>query len=396
MNDRGTSEQFTQFERMMFIPLCVGWIVGATPCLSGQDDRSHPQLIETSMPALVAYEYGFVRDVMRAADARGIQLNDMTLLENDAPGAGWSQKGPFLEPLHQGVLAAKTWSLIDTSALAAHIVLYLVPPSNPDRQKPYYLLVNGHRIEGKPVAWHEGTWHWVQVPVDWLQTGVNEIIVGCDAEKGRGYELLFARDDEYDTGGGRYSFLGNTSRVGADQIALGEKTPQRMLQPIEVGQYSAKSTDGGRTWSGGRLGGPPGVRGEYTIRLNFKRYQPHGWLRSPVVDLWASQEQGAELVEQGKLLELGLDVAGTSPAGTEIAWAVRFADTADIMARAWGEFQSLGTGPKATFPLDHGDMRFMQWQAVLASKDGVTTPVVRGVTIRRNFCAPIGCRARSP
>ena len=51
----------------------------------------------------------------------------------------------------------------DVAARDAHVVLFMVPCDKPEEQAPYYLIVNGNRVEGNPVPWHEGTWHWVRV-----------------------------------------------------------------------------------------------------------------------------------------------------------------------------------------------------------------------------------------
>ena len=44
--------------------------------------------ITTRVSAVDAYESGFAYDVIRTADGQGVKLNDLVLIENDAPGAG--------------------------------------------------------------------------------------------------------------------------------------------------------------------------------------------------------------------------------------------------------------------------------------------------------------------
>src|SRR5690606_29366328 len=144
--------------------------------------------------------------------------------------------------------------------------------------RPYVVLVNGHRVEGIPVPWHEGIWHWVPVPVDYLLEGPNEFIVVCDAPAGKGYDLLFARADEYAMGGGPYTYDGNTAMISAGFVEVPDGALPDDFDRIDVGKTSMRSTDGGVTWTTGMLGGEKDVPGEYTMRLHLERYHSDGLL----------------------------------------------------------------------------------------------------------------------
>jgi len=348
-------------------------------------DGTLTQPVTTKITALTAYEKGFAFDVIRSAGNGSVQLDDLVLIENDAPGAGFSQKGTCCERIHQGVLARKTLFLQNPAARDAHVVLFMKPLLDRDRQEPYYLLLNGHRIAGSPIAWHEGTWHWVRVPVGCLRQGKNEIIVGCDAAEGQGYELLLAREDEYQAGGGKHTYEGNTAMIAAGQVKLPANPEAGTFQEIEVGEYSARSTDGGRTWKKRKLGHTNDVVGEYTIRLNLDRYKPRGRLQSAPIDLWAGLPGYEKIVPRSLVEDLCCHVSGQTPPETEINWYVRFADTPDARSGQWKEFKLLGSGRETTFHLDNDGKRYLQWQAELKTADPLRTPVVQGVRIHRRL-----------
>ena len=344
--------------------------------------------VTTEVTAAESYETGLAHDVLRSPDGRGVQLNDLVLIENDSPGAGYSEKGTWHEPIHRGVLARKTLTLQNASAKGAHVVVYLQPQRGRHSHVPYYLIVNGHRLEGNPIPWHEGVWHWVRVPVEWLQTGDNEILIGCDAPEDEGYHLLLAREDEYEAGGGKYALEGNPALICGTQVEVADDT-RGGFQPIDVGKHSAKSTDGGRTWITGALGATNDVLGEYAVRLSLGRHKPRGRLQSGPIDLWSGVPGYDEILPQCHIEDLRFEVAGETPPGTRIAWSVRFADTADMTSGQWTAFRPVADRPQGVFPLPRGAKRYLQWQAELTTDDPLNTPVVHGVKIHRQLqCKP--------
>ena len=336
--------------------------------------------VTTETPALEAYEWGFAYDVMRSD--LGVQLNDLVLIENDGPGIGHSEKGAFTEEIHAGVLARKTLELDEAAAEEAHVILYMEPRNLPD-QAPYYIIVNGHRIEGPPLAWHDKQWHWVKTPVEFLKKGANDIVVGCDAESGKGYNLLIAREDEYERGGGKYVYEGNTALVSANLLSFAANALEYGIEPLRVGEYSAKSEDGGDTWVLNSLGTTNDVVGEYCIRLNLKKYKPAGYLRSEVLDLWKPSGSAGQILPHCAVSDLNFTGLGETPPSTQIVWSVRFADTANVTSENWGAFETVAKGPNATVQIDNGDKRYMQWQATLETKDSLATPVVKSASVTR-------------
>lgn len=366
------------------LPAIALTLFGATPAAQAQEAQpATTHSLATKLDALALYESGQAYDVMRAPGENGIQLNDMVLIENDGPGAGRSEKGVFTEPLHAGVRIKKTLRLDDPRADEAHVVLYMDTTS--DKRPPYYLLVNGHRVEGVPQSWHELKWWWVPVPVEYLVAGDNEIVLVCDAPEGEGYKVLFARADEYERGGGAYSYQGHTGLLTSGFVQIPDSGILEGLTPINVGVTSARSTDGGQSWNNTLLGPEADTQGEYVIRLNLKQYHATGALLSHPIDLWTDRDDLGGIVSRSTATNLRLTGTGDTPAGTSLSWAVRFADTPDPASESWGAFQTVAEGPNANASLPDTARRFMQVRVTLNTTSPLLTPVFHGLQVARDL-----------
>ncbi|MBL7735266.1 MAG: transglutaminase domain-containing protein [Chitinophagaceae bacterium] len=363
--------------------------------------------VVTEMSAEQAYQDGFTYDVMNTPSRDGIRIVDRTLLENDGAGAGASEKGAYLEFIDAGVLARKQFYLDDPRAQRAHVVLYMTQHANDfGKPAPYYLIVNGKRIPGSHSSWLQPQWQWVEIPVSLLREGLNEVIVGSDAPKGKGNDLLFAREDEYNDGGAKFTYDGNTAMISADQVRLNKEETntksapepnsfmyfrrsseeiQAKLKPIHVGASSAKSLDGGKTWLKGKLGPRNNVSGEYAIRLSLDRFKPEAMLDSPPIDLWSGIEGYPVVRPVCRVEGLRMDVAAFVPEGAEVIWQARMANTNDMLDKEWGTWQTLGSGASASFQLPDRDMRYLQWRAFLKTRDPLVSPVVKNVSIHRQL-----------
>lgn len=347
---------------------------------------THSSILTTEVTALTAYEQGFAYDVKRAPGNKDVMLNDMVLFENDGPGAGTSEKGTSREELYGNVLIRKIIHLENPSAFEAHVILYM-DPKNKDRksQKPFYLICNGKRIDGPPLSWHEFQWHWVSIPPDLLKKGDNVVIVGCNAPKGEGYDLLIARADEYKNGGGNYLYNGNTALICANQVDIQWDDIKEKMSEIAVGEYSAKSVDDGKTWISKKLGSTNDVVGEYTIRLSLKRFKPEGQLLSPPIDLWDGIDSNTKIKPICNISDVKIDCKGTTPDGTSILWQIRTSDTPDMTDSSWGTFETIGDGESLSVQKDRISHRYLQWRAVLTTQNLLKTPVVQSVTLHRTL-----------
>ncbi len=326
------------------------------------------------VPGLLSHDFS-AEEMFNTGSSDGILcsdgslfLNDMELLENDGPGAGLSEKGPYMEPLQQGVLVKKVFQLKDSRAIEAHVVLYMAP-QKPKSSPPYYLLVNGHRMEGNPVPWHEGVWHWVKIDPTWLVQGSNEVVLGCDAPAGSGFDLLFARSDEYERGGGCWIYRGNTARIAAGFLTP-PATPNEDFEPVKVGETSGKSFDAGATWSMGKLGPENSVPGEYTIRLNLHRHIHEGSIASAPLDLWS---ESADIPRPSVISDFSIQAKTELPPGTRVEWSRRYADTPDRLSAAWT--------PYVPFNQELTPRRFVQIRARLSTSDPGVSPKVLGLNL---------------
>ncbi|MBN1293056.1 MAG: transglutaminase domain-containing protein [Candidatus Latescibacteria bacterium] len=340
----------------------------------------------TGIDAITAYEDGFAYDVMRATDKSGIILDNMVLIEDDGPGSGVSEKGTYIEEIHQGILAKKTFDLEDPKAFEAHIILYMIPKnSDKSKQQPFYIILNGERIEGPPLSWHENMWHWVKVPVKLLKKGDNTLVLGCNAPTGEGYDLFIARADEYEAGGGMYTTDGSSALFSAGQIEVEVDEKSGRTRFISIGKNSSKSKDGGKNWSRMNLGKTDDVIGEYTIRLNLKRYKSEGSLLSPPIDLWDGINGLEKIKPFCTVSNLKLFALGDTPDNTSIIWQIRRSNTPDMTSETWEQFATFGEGQNIGVSLETHGKRYIQWKAVLRTKDSLITPVVHEVKIMRTL-----------
>ena len=354
-------------------------------CYAGADTGMQTETVTSTLTAIDAYEDGFATDLMRADVDGGVMLDNMVLIEDDGPGSGNSEKGTFQEEICRDVMARKTFILNDARAEEAHIVLFMTP-KNPDRAKqvPFYIILNGQRFESPALSWHESMWHWIKVPVDVLKSGDNSLVVGCDAPKGEGYALYIARADEYEAGGGMFADSGELlANMGQIEVEIDEQSGKTRL--LAIGKNSAKSTDGGKTWQRMKLGETNDVVGEYTLRLNLKRYRPEEALSSPPIDLWDGLAGMTKIKPQCRVTSLRLLAQGETPEGTTITWQVREADTSDMTSAEWGDYATAGNGEAISVKQPAVSRRYMQWRAILRTNNPLVTPVVRSVTITRDL-----------
>ncbi|MCF6285803.1 MAG: transglutaminase-like domain-containing protein, partial [Candidatus Hydrogenedentes bacterium] len=344
--------------------------------------ESVTKTLTAQLPANKIYETGQAYDVMRTRDRLGVQLNDLVLIENDAPGAGKSEKGVHIESVHRGVRVKKTLHVEDPRAEQAHVVLYM-DPQDPANPAPYYLLVNGHRVEGVLQSWHERVWWWIPVPVNYLVQGNNEIVLVCDAPEGEGYNLLFARADEYERGGGANTYQGHTGLLTSGFVEVPDNGVLDGLTPINVGETSARSTDGGQSWENMLLGPEADVQGEYVIRLNLKQHHATGALLTQPIDLWTNRDDLGSIVGASMAKKLRITGTGETPEGTGLSWAVRFADTPDPTSESWDAFELVAEGASLNAALPDTGKRFMQVRVTLSTVSPLHSPVFRGLQIER-------------
>ena len=223
-------------------------------------------------PADIAYDTGFVENV-RIHQYGGVCLFDMDLIENDAPGAGASEKGIWWDVVWGPNQARKVLQLDDARARKAYVVVfseggYKRAPS----PHPLTFEVNGHT--GRITKDNHETYRWVEFPPDVLRTGDNTITFSCPeaAREAEGWSLYLSRADEFAAGGG---------------------------DPTHVGETSFKSADGGATWAQSPFGPDGNTRAEYTVRLSLDRHLASGTLETPVIEAVARRRHQVHRAHAG-------------------------------------------------------------------------------------------------
>ena len=293
------------------VPLALAaWCLTAIPVFA-EEGETH-----WGGPAEFCYETGFVQGLQRA-DSGGVCLFGMELIENDAAGAGRSERGVYGDAIWGPNRARKILYLDDPRAQRAFVVLFT--HSGHDSADPSHALtfwVNGQ--EGRIVKANHEVYRWESFPASALKEGENIIEMACPAAESaeEGWNLYLARADEFEAGGG---------------------------DPARVGETSFKSTDGGRTWEKSPFGPEGNTRAEYSIRLSLDRYLPEGTLETPVIDLW-SGDSDAFFVPLRRLVEVAFEVDADVPAGTSVTYFVRRGVDPSPYGADWEPYEQIGRG----------------------------------------------------
>mgnify|MGYP000890682420 CR=1 FL=1 len=135
----------------------------------------YAQDVETQWggPADVSYDTGFADRVMKHPQG-GISLFNMQLIENDAPGSGFSEKGVTLDTLWGKIHARKILTVDDPRAYKAWLVVYIYDENT---KTDLHFDVNGYK--GVIRKTNRECYRWVEFPVSYLKKGKNVIELSC-------------------------------------------------------------------------------------------------------------------------------------------------------------------------------------------------------------------------
>lgn len=250
----------------------------------------------------------------------------------------------------QGDVLAKKIFLLDSAAVEAAELVFRGEGSG-----MLLVEVNGNIIEhqatkenlsfqGKIDAYWSSGWEILNIPVEYLRDGENEVILRVGGDNG--WRLYI------DPG------------IGFDR--------------------SAKSIDGGKTWAMYPLGRNDFCRGEYVARLHLKRHAPAGWLESPVIDVLAGDDE--VIAERARVKNFTLEVDADCPEGTSIDIFWRSGSTPSYRPDTWDCWQAFANidAPNKNARLQSGENlnvgRFFQWRAVLKSAKPTWTPTLRNIS----------------
>ncbi|MFC1509371.1 hypothetical protein ACFL60_06770 [Candidatus Omnitrophota bacterium] len=302
----------------------------------------------------MVYEQGFMHKLMRHSSG-GVCLFNIELLENDAPGAGFSEKGAFSDDVWGLNQARKIFITDDNRTHKIWIVVYI------KKQGKYPLTIELNGSSSKLDTWNErekSEWcRWISFEEGLLKKGKNVVELSCPeaGSKDDGWELYIARADEFEDGGG---------------------------DPAGVGKTSFKSSDGGKSWKKSPFGPDGKTRAEYSVRLSLDRYIQTGWLATPVIDLWKGDSKDF-FVPLRMIRKLRLSLQSTVPDGTNIDYYLRRGTAPGPFSGDWEPYELIGSGSSLDIERDGADInrRYIQIKAVLSTSNPLVTPVVRSVHV---------------
>ena len=138
---------------------------------------------------------------------------------------------------------------------------------------------------------------------------------------------------------------------------------------VELPHRSARSADGGKSWSVDGLGPAGNIAGEYYVRLYLEHFVSSGAILLPVMDV-ANQEGkplAPPIIAPGPLR---VSVAGAPDSQSGVTLRVRSGTSYVPSAETWSEWMPLDRD--GTLKAPRG--RFVQVEAILATADPLGTP----------------------
>jgi len=304
--------------------------------------------------AEMIYDTGFMHKLMKNP-SDGVGLFNMDLIQNDAPGAGRSEKGVWTDMIWGRFRARKHLYLDDPRAHKAWLVIFI----NRQGRYPLKFRVNGNpsQVDNWDINKNREMYRWVEFPVEWLKKGMNVLDLSCPeaATEQEGWEIYIARADEFEAGGG---------------------------DPANVGNTSFKSGDGGKTWQQSPFGPDGQTRAEYSIRLSLDRHVKTGWLATPVINLWRGDSQDF-VVPQREIKKMKLTVCSEIPDGCAVQYHFRRGIQSNPFSDDWEPYQYIGEGSSLDFELDNTGItrRYVQFKIVLSTSNPLNSPVVKSAHI---------------
>lgn len=308
----------------------VAWLLLTVPVAAAAE--------ETTFSARRLMETSVTRDVALDPAGTSIVLERGELIADDGPSAGFSYK-PNEETLTPGVRIRKELPLSDPRVERAFLLL----GSSGDVEA---------RVNGQPVPLDKGAkagnyWKRYEFPAGLLKSGLNSVELS-----GKG-KVWIARDDEF--------------AAGAEE---GESPPNR----------SAKSLDGGTTWSDDRLGTRGDVDGEYAVRLYLDRSRAAGLVRLPVVDLGNLSESRIAPALEGLPSSVHLGWNGDHEGGRFVL-RVRSGVAPSPSSPEWSDWQEVTEKDGLVGSVVAVKGRFLQVEITLTPGDPRRTPKLREISI---------------
>jgi len=329
-----------------------------------------PTAVTISLDAADLEERGQLNQVRYAKSDNTMRLNDMLLIEDDAPAIGMpkgAKDRSWFEKLSKGIKIRKDLVLDDPRAFSGFLVFNGLEMK--DNNHPLHISINGNHIlrlptkDAHPFAKQYYTrdwagdfdnWFFVEIPVGSLKAGTNEFILWSESDE-PSWEIMVADDKEYKRG-----------------------SSKRTHHP----DRSAKSRDGGKTWDFEKLGWKDEIDGEYAVRLSLDRYVDEGTYISPVIDI--AEEYGkAGIKKRIDIRECTVtwDIGIPENSQVEI-----YVSTGDNPVPSDGEWESFKAVDGLTVKnLRSTSGRFLRFKIVMKTDNPLVTPAIRDISIETVF-----------
>lgn len=337
---RSPGEQSEQQERAGSPSANQVW---AGRCGSLSSEEAKMDRVSLTLEARRLYEAGVIELLRYDEQSQAIELYDTTFIEDDADGSGWRYEQDILG---ESVQIRKQLMLDRPSAKKARLVVYHCVEKL-WKTKPHDARVR-ITVNGRPIdATLKVGWNVIEFDPACLKKGANDIVISSTDPSAPAIIPI----------------------ADIDSIAL--NAPKRRNRP----QRSAKSTDGGKTWSP-KLGQGNRTEGEYMVRLSLAQYVPQGTCLSPVLDM--ADAEGAEGIKRrAEVRSVTVSPDCDLPAGTALECFIRTGTAPVFDAASWTEW-ALIEPDKAFEPKG----RYFQVKLVVRTGDPLNSPALRCIRIK--------------
>jgi transglutaminase-like putative cysteine protease len=275
------------------------------------------------------YQRAVTSNIALSPDGLTLKLKSGEVFQDDGPASGFSYK-PTKEVLSRGIKIRKQLLIPDPRATKA----VLMVGGGGDLK----VEVNGNlQKSGTPQKIFYGQWQAYNINPAALRPGANDIVIW-----GTGMVRIARADDSY----------------------------------LELPHRSARSVDGGKSWSVDCLGPAGNIAGEYYVRLFLEHFVSSGSMLLPVVDV-ANQEGdplAPPLTAPGPL-RVSVTTAPDSTSGVTLR--VRSGKAYVPSPATWSEWMSLDRDGMLKSPRG----RFVQVEATMATADPLATPRLSEITL---------------
>jgi len=326
---------------------------------------------ETVLDAFQAEKNARLINLRLNPSERAITLDNIELIEDDAPAVGVPEKyfgieyrkatAPWQEDLKKSVMIKKVIILNNPEAWSGRLLF--LGEEIQGNTDPLHISINGYQLlrPASRIAYPHARqytnyewlrWYFIDLPVGALKKGANEILMWTESETPT-WKVCIALEEEFEHGS-----LTRTHH------------PNR----------SSKSLDGGKTWTDSKLGIKNSEDGEYNIRLSLNRYVSAGEFVSPIIDI-----TGNSVVIKRSISSLTSDffIDIELPEKTTATAMIRFGASPLLSDPSWTSWKEVGPDFKLTEKLDK--KRYFQWKAELATNNPLKSPSIKGIQIHSEW-----------